>query len=184
MLIIFRFRKKKIAFTVHNVIPHESSLLDMFLTKIVLFFGDAFIVHSKENEASLVQNFRIPNKAIYQIHMPVHDMYGGEYLSSEESREKINISNQSRVILSFGNLRGYKGIDTLIRAFPDILERVPNAILLIVGQPWGDWTRCEKLIDDLEIGRESSTSIGVCPDVPGQILLFRLRFSGTPIQKI
>ena len=150
-LLILKIRKKKIIFTVHNVIPHEPTVVDRICTKSVLSFGDAFLVHSNVNCRALVSNFGLPETSIYEVHMPVHDMYGGKSVSKKEARRKIGIPELEKVILSFGNIREYKGIDTLIEALPHVLKGIPQARLLIVGQPWKGWERCSQLIDDMQL---------------------------------
>jgi len=42
--------------------------------------------------------------------------------------------DQARVILTVGRLTPRKGIDTVIRALPSVIERVPNAVYMVVGE--------------------------------------------------
>ncbi len=51
---------------------------------------------------------------------------------------------QARVILTVGRLTPRKGIDTVIRALPSVIERVPNAVYMVVGEG-EDRTRLEEL---------------------------------------
>ena len=163
MLLVCKYRKKKIVFTVHNVLPHESSPIDRLLTKMVLKFGDAFIVHSERNREGLNQYFGLHNDVIHQVHMPVHDMYEGESLSRSEIRTQLGIPQDASVILSFGNIRGYKGIDQVILALETIVLDVPTAHLLIVGQPWDKWGRYEELIKDLNLQKHVTTVLEYVP---------------------
>jgi len=134
-----KLRRKKIVFTVHNVIPHEKGLLDYWLTKRVLAFGDAFIVHSKDNRDGLIEKFRIAQDKVHVIHMPVHDMYGSSELGTSAIRQKLGLPEKGKILLSFGNIRPYKGLDCLIEAMPQVTNFVADAHLLIAGQNWGNW---------------------------------------------
>ncbi|MBC2389177.1 glycosyltransferase family 4 protein [Listeria booriae] len=50
-----------------------------------------------------------------------------------ETKAQLGIAETDKVIVSIGRVAQEKGIDIIVRAFPSILERVPNAKLLIVG---------------------------------------------------
>jgi glycosyltransferase involved in cell wall biosynthesis len=163
ILIILKLRKKKIVFTVHNVVPHEPTIVDKLLTTTVLRFGDAFIVHSTENIGTLSKLFDIHKNNIFLVHMPVHNMYGGESIVKAAAREQLDLANDRKVVLCFGNIRDYKGIDDLIRAFGNIAEAEPTAILLIVGQLWGSWRKYEKLIAELKLSDRVQTVLNYIP---------------------
>ena len=139
LLLVLKARKKKIVFTVHNVVPHEKSILDYRLTKAVLSFGDAFIVHSKNNQTGLIKFLQLPEEKVHVVHMPVHDMYGRREIGESTVRQKLGLPQEGKIILSFGNIRPYKGIDCLIEAMPQVINSVPNAHLLIAGQNWDNW---------------------------------------------
>jgi glycosyltransferase involved in cell wall biosynthesis len=49
-------------------------------------------------------------------------------------REWLNISSDSRLILTIGNYRPLKGQEYLIQSMPEILRKIPNAHLVIVGK--------------------------------------------------
>ena len=164
LLLVLKARKKKIVFTVHNVVPHEKSLLDIWLTKKVLSFGDAFIVHSKDNRAGLIENFGAPRESVHVVHMPVHDMYRRADIGIRELRQKLGLPQRGKIILSFGNIRPYKGVDILIEAMPQVLQSVPHAHLLIAGQNWNDWSDpYGRLIDQLHIESHVTTLLRYIP---------------------
>lgn len=54
--------------------------------------------------------------------------------------------NAEKIILSVGRLSGGKGIDTLIKAMPLILKRIPEARLLIAGPDFGQRPYLESLV--------------------------------------
>jgi len=61
--------------------------------------------------------------------------------------DKYNLANK-KVILTVGRLsetEGYKGYDKIIEAMPSVLEKVPNAVYLLVGSG-GDVSRIKNLI--------------------------------------
>jgi glycosyltransferase involved in cell wall biosynthesis len=158
LLFVLKLRKKKIIFTIHNNVPHESSPVDKILTKAVLRFGDKYIIHSKANIEGLLRRFGVPEASVHEVHMPVHEMYGGGDGDRNLARTEIGIPLEAKVVLSFGNLREYKGIDVLISAFSFLVKELPAAHLLIVGQAWGDWDRYGDTVLDLNL-RDNVTTV-------------------------
>ena len=164
ILIGLKIRRKRILFTVHNVVPHEKSILDSWLTKIVLAFGDAYIVHSRDNKKTLTEAFEIPEANVYVVHMPIHDMYVGSGKDSASIRRTLGLPEEGKVLLSFGNIRPYKGLDVLIRAMPEVLRAVPDTHLLVAGQNWGKWNDpYGQLIQSLKINRSVTPLLDYIP---------------------
>jgi len=125
------FIKAKILFICHNVLPHERKFVDKFLTKLVLRNSDYFIVHSKEDLKNL--KLLIPKANVKRTVHPAYEVFKFGEISQREAKEKLRISDNSKIILHFGYIRKYKGLIHLIDAMPDILKEI-NANLLIVGK--------------------------------------------------
>lgn len=134
ILPILRLRKKKLILTIHNVIPHESFFLEKFLTKLLFYFSNHFIVHSKENKKSLNSFFKIPLKKISVI---PH----GVFRIKKELVEKFEKEKGEKIILYFGIIRKYKGIDVLIKAFSIVNKKIKNCKLIIAGKSWINWSK-------------------------------------------
>jgi glycosyltransferase involved in cell wall biosynthesis len=67
--------------------------------------------------------------------LPVYDCYQqNEKLDAKKLRLEFGFKEDSLVLLFFGYVRKYKGLDILIEAFPKILSLNPKARLLIVGE--------------------------------------------------
>jgi len=62
--------------------------------------------------------------------------YSPETVSTEQIkklREFYNLKDKDQMILFIGRLVGIKGVDRLIMAMPQILQKIPNAKLIVVG---------------------------------------------------
>jgi glycosyltransferase involved in cell wall biosynthesis len=62
--------------------------------------------------------------------------YSPEQVSQERIdavRQRYGLSNEDMMILFVGRLVWIKGVDKLIRAMPHVLQKIPNAKLVIVG---------------------------------------------------
>lgn len=130
---ILKLRRKKLVLTVHNVNYFKLNLIYGFLTKILLYFVDAVILHSEVNRQDFIKRFKF-KKEIFIIPHGTFDIYN--QISKEEARKKLGFKKSDKIILNFGLIKNYKGIDDLIIAFKDVKERIKDAKLIIAGEVW------------------------------------------------
>lgn len=134
--LISKLRGKKIVCTVHNVIGHESGFIDRFFSSLIFLLPDKFIVHSPQNREQLQKNFNIGESRISVIPMGILDIYRGKNVSKSGARKKLGIPPKARVMLFFGIVRKYKGLEDLVEAFKISRKNVENLFLLVAGKPW------------------------------------------------
>ncbi|HLC92864.1 MAG TPA: glycosyltransferase family 4 protein [archaeon] len=134
--LISKFRGKKIVCTIHNVLGHESGLIDRFFSSLIFLLPDKFIVHSGQNKAQLQKNFNINESRISVIPMGVFGLYHGKGISKSGARKKLGIPPKAKVVLFFGIIRKYKGLEDLVEAFKISRKTVGNLFLLVAGKPW------------------------------------------------
>ncbi len=131
---LVRSHTKVLALT-DNIIPHEKRIGDHIFTKYFVKYCDGFIAMSKVvlNDISIfTQNL---NKA-YSPH-PMYQNYG-DPISIDLARKKLNLNPQDKIILFFGLIRHYKGLDILLEALaaPEIKNQ--GIKLLIAGEFYDD----------------------------------------------
>ncbi len=141
------FTKTKILFICHNIVPHESSPLDRFLTRLALWNVHFFIVMSKTVQKSLL-NFK-PNAVYRETPHPVYDHFKAD-LDGKTARRRLNLSPEENVLLFFGYVRKYKGLHTLIEAMPFILKKI-KVKLLVAGEFYDDRKKYTDRIEQLKI---------------------------------
>ncbi len=150
IFLIAKLRNKKTALTVHNVLPHTTSQLrvyvNKFFNKILFALSDALIVHSNINATQLSAFFGIPKEKIFVAHMGIHDAYLQKGLPKSEAKKLLGLRDDTKTALYFGTIKNYKGVDDLITAFAQVYKKHKNSKLLIVGEPWINWEECELLI--------------------------------------
>lgn len=139
-VITFLIRKKyknKILFITENVVSHEANTVDKILTRIGLKFASKFLVLSGVVEKDIKEFSK--QKKVYRSELPVYDYYKTlEAHDLIKSKSDLGYREDSIVMLFFGYVRKYKGLDILINAFPDILKKYSNSYLLIVGEFYDD----------------------------------------------
>ena len=147
--IVRRHLATKVLFICHNVIPHDVGRIHLLLFKALLRKGDYAIVHS-EQERRLVQAVA-PRVQVIKHVLPICDFFVAgsarpdHELSLQSSRTNLRISKDKLVLLFFGFVRPYKGLDLLIEAVPTVRERL-DAYLLIAGEFWEGRSRFDEMI--------------------------------------
>lgn len=124
-------KNTRILFVCHNVFPHERFPMDRFLARMTLKQGDCYIVQSKM-DADDLQTI-IDNPVFKQTVHPTYNAFKIEDISKEEGRKRLNISEDRKVLLFFGFIREYKGLKYLIQAMPEIIKKLEDCELLVVG---------------------------------------------------
>jgi len=125
----------KIVCIADNIIPHEQRFGDKSLIRYFLKSVDACVTMSKSVLADLkTMSPQMP--AVYTPH-PLYDNYG-LHLSKLDARKLLHIDQQDKVILFFGFIRQYKGLDMLLEALADARVRDLNIKLLLAGEFYGD----------------------------------------------
>ena len=144
---LVRSHTKVLALT-DNIIPHEKRIGDHIFTKYFVKNCDGFIAMSKVvlNDLSIfTQNL---NKA-YSPH-PMYENYG-DAISIDLARKKLNLNPHDKIILFFGLIRHYKGLDILLEALaaPEIKNQ--GVKLLIAGEFYDDKNFYLQLIKKLKL---------------------------------
>lgn len=119
----------KILYICDNVIPHEKRPGDIALTRFAFKKADFFIVQSQVVRDQLLSLF--PHANYKLIPHPVYDIFG-EVMEKTVAKKKLGLG-EPNVILFFGYVRAYKGLDLLLKAMPLILQK-KKVQLLVVGE--------------------------------------------------
>jgi len=158
-----KLKRTKIIFVCHNVLPHEGFPMKDRLTRKVLTKGDAFIVHSKQDEEDLKRLVDHPC-FIHGVH-PTYNHFKKKDTTREEARKLLNIPAEQEMLLFFGYIREYKGVKHLIRALPEIKKARPAAHLFIVGDFWeNNREEYERLIAETGTQNDLTLIDGYLPD--------------------
>jgi glycosyltransferase involved in cell wall biosynthesis len=130
--LFFRIKGVRIVWTVHNLYEHESedTRMERQCRKLLFFFSHRVIVHSNGAGKAVCEAYtlRRSEKLVVIPH--------GNYLSSSVcltpprfGREAFGLSSSTTVLLFFGMIRRYKGLEDLLSAFVAV-ERSDMALIV------------------------------------------------------
>jgi len=139
----------KILFITENFISHEGSFIDRILTKFGLTNASSFLALSQtvENDLLTISGKR----KIYRTELPVYDCYKLPADENKSSKITFGLNEDNFVLLFFGYIRKYKGLDLLIRALPLVIKEIPNVKLLVVGESYEKFSIYEDMVRELHL---------------------------------
>jgi glycosyltransferase involved in cell wall biosynthesis len=120
----------KIIALVDNMIPHEKRIGDQLFTKYFVGAMDGFLTMSQKVQKD-VQLFT--NKPTCISPHPIFDHFGST-IPVADARKALNLTASDKVILFFGFVRAYKGLDLLIEAMADPAIKAAGIRLIIAGE--------------------------------------------------
>lgn len=132
-----------------NVIPHEKRPGDKWFTRYFLNACDAFVTMSEKvmNDLRLFENKK---PAVLTSH-PLYDNFG-PLIPKDEARRHLGLPETGKLILFFGFIRKYKGLDLLLEAMHLIKEnpgseKLSGLKLMIAGEFYEDKKTYDNLIE-------------------------------------
>lgn len=140
---------------IHNVESHEKWLFGKALTKFAFRQADLFLTLSDISTNLLMKlNIEVSTANVLQLFHPVYEF---------NSANRIKMNHKHK-ILFFGFVKHYKGLDILLEAMPIILKEMPEIILVIAGDVYGDKRVYHDMILRLHIYDNVETHFRYIPD--------------------
>lgn len=151
----------KVVCIADNVIPHEHRPGDKPFTQYFVKPVDAFVTMSEK----VLQDLRLfTRKPAQQVVHPLYDNFGAP-VDKKEARRHLGIPAEQRVILFFGFIRKYKGLDILLEAMALLKQQGhENIRLLIAGEFYADAAAYQQQIDALGIRDQLILRTDFIPD--------------------
>ncbi len=133
-----------------NVIPHERRFFDDAFNRFFLNRNDGFIVMSEQVQKDLL--FYLPKAKHILIPHPIYNHFG-EKIPKTIALQKLGISECSgkKVLLFFGIIRDYKGLDILLNALSLLDE---TYILVIAGEVYGSFEKYASIIKEKKLDKK------------------------------
>lgn len=143
-----------------NIFPHEKRPGDIFFTKYFIRSVHAFITMSDK----VMHDLRLfTNKPAQQVVHPLYDNFG-EAITKKEARQYLKLSVDAKLILFFGFIRKYKGLDLLLEAMNDDRVKSANIQLLVAGEFYENKKEYDELIESLQLKDQLILHTDFIPD--------------------
>ncbi|MBC8213144.1 MAG: glycosyltransferase [Candidatus Marinimicrobia bacterium] len=143
-----------------NIIPHEKHLVDNILTKFFIKSMESYIVMSNEVESDLKKFVENPKYA--KLYHPVYNVFGDQ-IKRDEAKYLLGVEKKY-IILYFGYVREYKGMDILIKATKILKEKLDNFQIVAVGESYEGEEKYRKLISENGVEDEFTWISEYIPD--------------------
>jgi len=139
LMLYYKLLSKRVIFTAHNVNAGKRDQNDSWLNRISLkvqySLCDHVFVHTDGMKSEMTSEFRIPERKVSVIPFGINNTVQSTSLSSAEAKRQLGTSGDDRAVLFFGNIAPYKGLEYLISAFAELLNKDRSYRLIIVGKP-------------------------------------------------
>lgn len=124
----------RVVYLIHNVFPHEQRFFDPWLARLALRRASAYMVQT-ERERERLQALLPGAQAVVCPH-PAYDMFSAGRISKAEARQCLGLPLEQPVLLFFGIVRPYKGLNILFEALQRLHAWELRPRLLVAGEIW------------------------------------------------
>jgi glycosyltransferase involved in cell wall biosynthesis len=118
-----------------NLVPHEHRPFDRELTSWMLRNSDGYLVMSESVERDLAA--LKPGAPFRRVPHPLYAQFDRGRFTRASARERLGLPPDGEVAVFFGYVRAYKGLDTLLEAWPRVRARRP-VTLVVAGDFYED----------------------------------------------
>jgi glycosyltransferase involved in cell wall biosynthesis len=134
----YKIWRKKIVFTAHNVDQGardgKRSWKNTLTLRFQYWIVDHIIVHTTKMKAQLVLDFAVANAKISVIPHGINSAVPETSMSPAEARRALNLEPDERVLLFFGLIDRYKGLEYLVKALAQLKRQGKRFRLVIAGR--------------------------------------------------
>ena len=160
LFITKRNKHTKVISIVDNMIPHEKRIGDHIFTTYFSKMVDGFIAMSEKVKLDIRL---FSHKPITVTPHPIFNQFGNS-ISKQSAREILGIPQDDKIILFFGYIRKYKGLDLLLQAMSNESIKKMNIKLMIVGEYYDDEAPYQSLISSLGLQEQVMVYANYIPD--------------------
>ncbi len=117
-----------------NVIPHEPKPWDNVLIRYFIRSVDGYVAMSESVRQDCLRF--ISKKHPKRVELCPHPLYDnfGEIMDKAEARRQLGLPETGKILLFFGFIRDYKGLDLLLRAYADARLQNEQVHLVVAGE--------------------------------------------------
>ncbi|MBL7905222.1 MAG: glycosyltransferase [Bacteroidales bacterium] len=135
--LLARIKGHKVVVTVHNINAGKRDNRDSWLNRFSLAtlyrLSSHLIVHTEQSKAELLHEFPINPGKVSVIKHGMNNRVFQQGLSTAEARKNLGLKQNHKVILFFGNIDSYKGLDLLIDSLEHLNPDIQTDVRLVIA---------------------------------------------------
>ena len=141
-----------------NVIPHEPHFWDKWLIRYFVRSIDRFVAMSESVQQDCWRF--LPAAQRNRVALSPHPLYDnfGQAVPTSEARRALGLPEDKTILLFFGFIRDYKGLDLLMRAYAkvqrDNVQCTKESLLVVAGEFYNNGQQYSEL--EKELGLEGT----------------------------
>jgi D-inositol-3-phosphate glycosyltransferase len=136
--LFYKLKGKKLVFTAHNVNARKRDDRDTWLNRASLramyAIVDHIFVHTEPCRDELIRDYRVAPERISVIPFGLNTYVPDTPLSREEARMHLGLGESEKILLFFGQIAPYKGLDILVDALRLLPPGPQECRLVIAGR--------------------------------------------------
>lgn len=176
LMLFYRLLGKKVVLTAHNVNAGKRDGTDSWLNRLTLrcqyALTNHIFVHTQKMRDELVDGFHVKKQKITIIPYGVNNVLPYTSLTTEEARRQLGLSESERVLLYFGAIKSYKGLQYLVEAFQQIASEGDYRLIIAGERKKGSedyWRSINRTIEDHPSRKKILKRIAFIPDAETEI---------------
>src|SRR4029453_11988270 len=124
----------------------------------------------------LLEAFGVPGHKVTVVPLGNYDLFPVARASRLEARQQLGLGPDEKVLLFFGHIAPYKGVEVLLRALASLVHDDDDRFSLLLAGPVKDrtceayWAALQRLIEELLLTKHVRKEIRHIPD--GDVGLF------------
>ena len=125
----------RFVWTVHNVVNHEEYQAgwELLACRLLARVVDGVIVHCAAAVPTIAAAYRVAPERLRIVPIGHYADWYSPASPKEEARRMLRLAADARIILFFGQVRSYKGLDRLLETFATL--EAENVRLILLGEP-------------------------------------------------
>jgi GT2 family glycosyltransferase/glycosyltransferase involved in cell wall biosynthesis len=126
-----------LVWTIHNILPHECRYpkQEIELRTVLSSLAAKIHIHSEKSIPEITEYFPINLEKVQILPLGNYINCYSNYVDRTVARQRFGLKDEDIVFLFTGQIRGYKGIDDLLRAYLEIYKQCSSVHLIIAGSP-------------------------------------------------
>ena len=178
MNLYYKALGKRLVFTAHNIDVDArdgtSTWSRRFSLRFLYRIVDHIIVHTDKMKSELIEHFGMPAEKVSVIPHGIMSAVPETALSRSEARKQLGLDSHQQVLLFFGMITPYKGLETLVEAVAHLKKNGGRFTLVIAGRikECPDyWGRIRRLIEQSDLKESVVTDLRRVPDESVEVYL-------------